>query len=186
MPEKPLPFKKTLQMRRNYLGRACKLHFEVSPLKIVRASKQYLYDDNGCEYLDCISNVAHVGHCHPHVVHAGQEQMGKLVTSAGFLDDKMVQYAKRIIETLPDQLCVCFFVNSGSEANDLAIRLAKSYTKNEDFIVLDQAYHGNIGSLLELSPSRWKKIGITQKEWVHVVDYPDLYRGATKMMPIPL
>uniref|UniRef100_K1R5C6 Alanine--glyoxylate aminotransferase 2-like 1 n=1 Tax=Magallana gigas TaxID=29159 RepID=K1R5C6_MAGGI len=187
--------------------RACKLHFEVSPLKIVRASKQYLYDDNGCEYLDCISNVAHVGHCHPHVVHAGQEQMGKLVTSAGFLDDKMVQYAKRIIETLPDQLCVCFFVNSGvnqlltgaspikvkvtpgrtltcsgtrSEANDLAIRLAKSYTKNEDFIVLDQAYHGNIGSLLELSPSRWKKIGITQKEWVHVVDYPDLYRGRHK------
>lgn len=180
MPEKPLPFKKTLQMRRNYLGRACKLHFEVSPLKIVRASKQYLYDDNGCEYLDCISNVAHVGHCHPHVVHAGQEQMGKLVTSAGFLDDKMVQYAKRIIETLPDQLCVCFFVNSGSEANDLAIRLAKSYTKNEDFIVLDQAYHGNIGSLLELSPSRWKKMGITQKEWVHVVDYPDLYRGRHK------
>ncbi|XP_062589545.1 5-phosphohydroxy-L-lysine phospho-lyase-like isoform X2 [Saccostrea cucullata] len=180
MPEKPLTYRKTWQMRKNFVGRACKLHFEVSPLKIVRASKQYLYDDNGCEYLDCISNVSHVGHCHPHVVHAGQEQMGKLVTSAGFLDDKMVEYAKRIIETLPDQLCVCFFLNSGSEANDLALRLARSYTKNEDFIVLDHAYHGNIGSLLDLSPSKWKKVGQTKKEWVHVVDCPDMYRGKHK------
>ncbi|KAK3089803.1 hypothetical protein FSP39_006659 [Pinctada imbricata] len=160
--------------------RACKLHFEVAPLKIVRASRQYLFDDQGSEYLDCISNVSHVGHCHPHVVLAGQEQMAQLTTCAGFLDDKMVEYAKRIIETLPDQLCVCYFLNSGSEANDMALRLAKSYTKNDHFIVVENAYHGNIATTLDVSPLKWKKMGTVKKDWVHVVDCPDIYRGKYK------
>lgn len=114
MPEKPeLSYKQTLQMRRSYLGKSVKLHFDVKPVKLVRGSRQYLYDDSGNEYLDCISNVSHVGHCHPHVVHAGQEQMAKLTTCSGFLNEKMVDYCKRIIATLPDKLCVCYFLNSG-------------------------------------------------------------------------
>ncbi|KAK7111388.1 5-phosphohydroxy-L-lysine phospho-lyase-like isoform X1 [Littorina saxatilis] len=179
MPEKSLSYRQTLQMRRNYVGRSCKLHFEVSPLKIVRASRQYLYDESGNEYLDCITNTSHVGHCHPHVVSAGQEQMARLTTSAGFLNEQMSEYSKRLISTLPESLCVCFFLNSGSEANDLAIRLARAYTKHEDIICLDSAYHGNLGNLIEISPSRFKKLGNThqKKDWVHVAPTPNTYRG---------
>ncbi|XP_052765484.1 5-phosphohydroxy-L-lysine phospho-lyase-like isoform X3 [Mya arenaria] len=179
MPEKPntLTFKQTLKMRRNYVGRSCKLHYEVAPLKIVRGSKQYLYDDSGNEYLDCVNNISHVGHCHPHVVNAGQEQMSKLMTCFGFLSDLQVAYAKRIVEMLPENLCVCYFLNSGSEANDLALRLAKSYTKNNDIIVVDHAYHGNTENLIKISPSRLKQHNMPIDDWVHVVPCPDVYRG---------
>ncbi|XP_025102350.1 5-phosphohydroxy-L-lysine phospho-lyase-like isoform X4 [Pomacea canaliculata] len=159
--------------------KTCMLHFETSPLKIVRASRQYLYDESGNEYLDCITNASHVGHCHPHVVTAGQEQMARLVTSTGFLNDQMSEYAKRLISTMPESLSVCFFLNSGSEANDLAIRLARAYTKHEDVVCLDSAYHGNLGSLIEISPSRFKKLGSShiKKDWVHIAPTPYLYRG---------
>ncbi|XP_046584769.1 5-phosphohydroxy-L-lysine phospho-lyase-like isoform X1 [Haliotis rubra] len=166
-------------VRDRYLShvRSCKLHFEVSPLKIVRASRQYLYDDAGNEFLDCINNVSHVGHCHPHVVSVGQEQMSKLTTSAGFLNDQMSEYAKRLISTFPEKLCVCFFLNSGSEANDLALRLARCYTKNEDVLCLDRAYHGNLANLLDISPSRFKTTGHKQRDYVHIAPCPDMYRG---------
>ncbi|KAL8587499.1 hypothetical protein ACOMHN_000905 [Nucella lapillus] len=181
MPEKT-PYRQTLQMRRNYFGKSCKLHFEAAPLKIVRASRQYLYDDSGNEYLDCISNTSHVGHCHPHVVSAGQEQMAKLTSSAGFLNDQTSEYAKRLVSTLPESLCVCYFLSSGSEANDLALRLARAYTKHEDVVCLESAYHGNLGNLVEISPSRYKRLGSDhrQKEWVHVAPAPDTYRGKFK------
>ncbi|XP_060568029.1 5-phosphohydroxy-L-lysine phospho-lyase-like isoform X1 [Ruditapes philippinarum] len=179
MPEKPdnLTFKQTLKMRRNYVGRSCKLHYEVSPLKIVRASRQYMYDDSGNEYLDCINNTSHVGHCHPHVIGAGQEQMSKLITAYGFLTDCQVEYAKRIVELLPESLCVCYFLNSGSEANDLALRLARSYTKQNDVIVVDNAYHGNTENLIKISPSRLKQHNLPKDDWVHIVPVPDTYRG---------
>lgn len=179
MPEKPesLSFKQTLKMRKNYLGKSCKLHYEVAPLKMVRSSKQYMYDDSGNEYLDCINNVSHVGHCHPHVVSAGQEQMSKLVTCSGFLSDCQVEYAKRLIETLPEDLCVCYFVNSGSEANDLALRLARAYTKNRDVICVDNTYHGNTDNLLQVSPMKLKQYKMAKKDWVHIVSTPDTYRG---------
>ncbi|KAL4240510.1 hypothetical protein ACF0H5_001301 [Mactra antiquata] len=179
MPEKPdtHTFKETLKMRRNYVGRSCKLHYEVSPLKIVRASRQYMYDDCGNEFLDCINNISHVGHCHPHVMGAGQEQMSKLTTSYGFLTDIQVEYAKRIVELLPEHLCVCYFLNSGSEANDLALRLARAYTKNHDIMVVENAYHGNTENLIKISPSRLKKHNLPKEDWVHIVPVPDTYRG---------
>lgn len=179
MPEKPegLTFKQTLKMRRNYVGKSCKLHYEVSPLKIVRASRQYMYDDTGNEYLDCINNISHVGHCHPHVVGAGQDQMSKLTTAYGFLTDLQVEYAKRIVELLPENLCVCYFLNSGSEANDLALRLARSYTKNNDIIVVENSYHGNTDNLIKISPSRLQRHNLPKEDWVHIVPVPDTYRG---------
>ncbi|GFN98921.1 alanine--glyoxylate aminotransferase 2-like [Plakobranchus ocellatus] len=180
MPEKPeFSFRQTLHMRRNFIGRSCKLHFEAAPLKIVRASRQYLYDDTGQEYLDCINNTSHVGHCHPHVVGVGQEQMAKLCSSSGFLNEQTTMYAKHLISTLPESLCVCFFLSSGSEANDLALRLAAAYTKKKDVICLDGAYHGNLGTLVEISPVRYKKIGSAHqpREWVHVAPTPNTFRG---------
>lgn len=178
MPEKP-SFRQTLQMRKDFVGKSCKLHFEVAPLKIVKASRQYLYDDTGQEFLDCINNTSHVGHCHPHVVSEGQAQMAKLSSSYGFLNDKTALYAKKLVSTLPEPLCVCFFVSSGSEGNDLALRLAAAYTKRSDVICLDGAYHGNLGTLMEISPSRYKRLGAGhyKKDWVHLVPTPKTYRG---------
>jgi len=170
-------FKDILGMRRNYIAKSCKLHFDASPLKIVRGSKQYMYDEFGNEYLDCINNISHVGHCHPHVVGAGQEQMGRLSSSQGFLTDQLSLYAKKLIETLPDRLCVCYFVNSGSEANDLAIQLARAYTNNEDIIAVEGAYHGNIGTAIDSSPKYFNKRGVVKKDYVHVTPCPDVYRG---------
>ncbi|NWI64789.1 AT2L2 lyase, partial [Todus mexicanus] len=116
---------------------SCKLFFSDDPLKIVKAKGQYMYDEKGQRYLDCINNVAHVGHCHPDVVKAAHEQTQLLNTNSRFLHDNLVDYAERLSRTLPEKLSSFYFLNSGSEANDLALRLARQYTKHEDVIVLD-------------------------------------------------
>lgn len=79
-----------------------------------------------------------VGHCHPHVVEAGRNQMSLISTNNRYLHDELVVLAKRLVKTMPEPLSVCFFVNSGSEANDLALRLARVHTKRKDVITLDQ------------------------------------------------
>ena len=105
------------------------------PLKIVRGEGQYLISESGERYLDCVNNVCHVGHCHPHVVDAGSKQMSILNTNTRYLHDNIVNYAERLTGTLPDALQVCFFVNSGSEANELALRLARTHTQAKNMIV---------------------------------------------------
>jgi 4-aminobutyrate aminotransferase-like enzyme len=139
---------------------------------------QYLYDEQGNQYLDAYNNVAHVGHCHPRVVRAGQEQMGVLNTNTRYLNDRINEYASRLTATLPESLSVCFFVNSGSEANELALRLARAHTKARDLIVLDHAYHGNTTTLIDISPYKHKGPGGSgPPSWVHSVPQPDVYRG---------
>ncbi|XP_061786243.2 5-phosphohydroxy-L-lysine phospho-lyase isoform X2 [Nerophis lumbriciformis] len=174
----------TLAMRRRFIGQSCRLFYSDDPVKIVRARGQYLFDENGQRYLDCISNVHHVGHCHPSVTKAASEQMDLLNTNTRFLHDNLVLYADRLAATLPDRLSVFYFVNSGSEANDLALRLAQQYTQHEDVIVLDHAYHGHLKSLIDISPYKFRKLS-GQKEWVHVAPLPDTYRGVHKDMPDP-
>jgi len=148
----------TLATRRRLLGRNLSVAYK-DPLKIVRGSMQYLYDEQGNQYLDAYNNVAHVGHCHPRVVRAGQEQMGVLNTNTRYLNDRINDYASRLTGTLPESLCVSFFVNSGSEANELALRLARAHTKARDLIVLDHAYHGNTTTLIDISPYKHKGPG---------------------------
>lgn len=147
---------------------SCRLFFPEDPIKIVRGQGQYLYDEQGAEYLDCINNVAHVGHCHPLVVQAAHRQNQVLNTNSRFLHDNIVDYAQRLAETLPEKLCVFYFLNSGSEANDLALRLARQYTGHWDVVVLDHAYHGHLSSLIDISPYKFRDLD-GQKEWVHVV-----------------
>jgi 4-aminobutyrate aminotransferase-like enzyme len=169
--------KETLEARRRLLGRNLSIAYE-NPIKIVRGSMQYLYDEDGRQYLDAYNNVAHVGHCHPKVVQAGFEQMQALNTNTRYLHDRILEYAEHLTSTLPDPLNVCYFVNSGSEANELALRLARAHTKARDMIVLDHAYHGNTTTLIDLSP--YKHDGPGGKgapSWVHNVRLPDLYRG---------
>lgn len=166
----------TLSLRQKYVGSSCKLFFPDDPIKIVRAEGQYMYDENGRRFLDCITNVVHVGHSHPVVARAASEQLKVLNTNTRFLHDNIVQYAKRLSSTLPERLCIFYFVNSGSEANDLALRLARQYTRHEDVVVLEEAYHGHLSSLIDISPYKFKHLG-GQKEWVHVAPLPDTYRG---------
>src|SRR5215510_13603136 len=108
--------KSLIEERYRLLGCNLSIAYE-KPLKIVRGSMQYLYDDEGRRYLDAYNNVAHVGHCHPKVVAAGQQQMELLNTNTRYLSDVILEYAEKLTATLPDPLNVCFFVNSGSEAN---------------------------------------------------------------------
>ncbi|XP_074849563.1 ethanolamine-phosphate phospho-lyase [Carettochelys insculpta] len=168
----------TLALRRKHIGPSCKVFFAKDPIKIVRARGQYMYDEKGAKYLDCINNVAHVGHSHPDVIKAAVKQMELLNTNCRFLHDNLVQYAKRLTATLPEKLSICYFVNSGSEANDLALRLARQYHGHQDVITLDHAYHGHVSSLIDISPYKFNQLGKEgKKEFVHVAPSPDIYRG---------
>ncbi|WP_290707950.1 aminotransferase class III-fold pyridoxal phosphate-dependent enzyme [Flavihumibacter sp. CACIAM 22H1] len=150
-------------------------------LKIERGALQYLYDDQGNTYVDCVNNVSHVGHCHPVVVRAMQQQLAILNTNTRYLSDHLVEYAEMLTATLPSRLKVCYFTNSGSEANDLAIRMSRHFTQQKDIIVLDHAYHGTSTTAIEISPYKFDgKGGFGQAAWVHKAMNPDGYRGPFK------
>lgn len=151
------------------------------PLKIVRGWRQYLFDDVGRRYIDAYNNVPHVGHAHPRVVAAGQRQMALLNTNTRYLSDVVNAYAERLTSTFPAPLSVCFLVNSASEANELALRLARAYTGCRDMIVLEAAYHGNTTGLIDLSPYKHAGPGgAGAPDWVHAVPIADVYRGSYK------
>ncbi|XP_030835836.1 5-phosphohydroxy-L-lysine phospho-lyase isoform X1 [Strongylocentrotus purpuratus] len=170
--------KEAIKLYQKHIGSPCKLWFKEDPLKIVKASGQYMYDDQNNKFLDCINNVCHVGHCNPRVVKAGADQMAVLNTNSRFLYDQMVLYAQRLTQTLPDKLNTCFFVNSGSEANDLALRLVHRHTGSSDMVILDHAYHGHTSSVIDISPYKFAKPTMDgKKEWIHVAPVPDTYRG---------
>jgi 4-aminobutyrate aminotransferase-like enzyme len=125
-----------------------------------------------------VNNVAHVGHCHPRVVAALSDQACVLNTNTRYLHENLVRYAQRLCATLPEPLRVCYFVNSGSEANDLALRLARTHTGREGVVVVDGAYHGNLTSLIGISPYKFAGPGGSGAPgYVRVVPMPDDYRG---------
>jgi len=171
---------KIRKARENYLGKSLSISYK-TPLKIDRGVMQYLFDDTGRTFLDCVNNVCHVGHCHPRVVRAAQEQIAVLNTNTRYLHEYIVEYARQLSATMPDPLNVCYFVNSGSEANELAIRLANTHTGQKDFIVIDNAYHGNSSSVVELSPYKFDSTGGSGvAPHIHKVTMPDTYRGPYK------
>ncbi|KAL5018101.1 hypothetical protein ScPMuIL_003823 [Solemya velum] len=175
-----LPKSKTLELRQKHIGGAMKMFFSHDPVKIVRASGQYMYDEQGNQYLDCINNVCHVGHCHPDVVEAAHRQMQVLNTNSRFLHDDMVLLAEKITSTMPESLSVVFMTNSGSEANDLAMRLARHHTKGTDVITLDNAYHGTVVTTMDISPYKLDRNtdGVHPiPDHVHVASCPDVYGG---------
>lgn len=148
------------------------------PLKIVRGEMAYLVAEDGRHYLDLVNNVCHVGHANPRVVEAGTRQIAELNTNTRYLHDTIVTYSERLLATLPEHLEVVFLVNSGSEANDLAMRLARNYTGRHDLAVLDHAYHGHLSSLIDISPYKHDGPG-GQGTPEHVIKlpFPDTYRG---------
>lgn len=177
----PEPSKaQTLAARRAHIGRNMSVSYS-TPLKIVRGWRQYLYDETGRAYLDVYNNVPLVGHSHPRVVEAARRQMALLNTNTRYLHDNLTNYAKRLTDLMPEPLRVCYFLNSASEANELALRLAHAHTGRHDMIVLDAAYHGHTTTLIELSPYKFNGPGGGEKKpWVRVAPMPDDYRGPYK------
>ncbi len=168
----------TLAVRRRRLGGNLSIGYR-EPVKVLRGWRQYLFDETGRRYVDAYNNVPHVGHCHPRVVEAGARQMAILNTNTRYLHDLINEYAARICATLPETLSVCYFVNSASEANDLALRLARTHTGARDLIVLESAYHGHTTGLIDISPYKHDGPGGSgAPDWIHTAPIPDLYRGA--------
>jgi 4-aminobutyrate aminotransferase-like enzyme/Ser/Thr protein kinase RdoA (MazF antagonist) len=148
------------------------------PLEIVRGRGSYLFDKQGRGYLDCVNNVCHVGHCHPRVVAAASEQMARLNTNTRYLSDLHARYTERLAGLFPDPLEIVFLVNSGSEANELALRLASTATGRRGVIATTAGYHGNTQSLVDVSAYKHDgKGGAGAPDWVGKVDNPDPYRG---------
>ncbi len=177
--QKPAPTAsaKLLDRRRTSLNPALSLSYQ-EPLHILRGYMHHLYDAQGQPYLDCVNNVAHVGHNHPRIVAAAQRQLARLNTNTRYLHQTILDYADALTATLPEPLSVCFFVNSGSEANELALRLAAAHTDGGDILVIDRAYHGHSSALIDISPYKFNGPGGRGKPaHVQVADMPDGYRG---------
>ncbi len=165
------------ERRARLLGPSLSLSYRV-PIHVVRGRGAALFDVWGREYLDCVNNVAHVGHEHPRVVAAGQRQMAVLNTNTRYLHEAVLEYAERLGALFPTPLSVCFFVNSGSEANELALRMARTVTGGRGVVALEAGYHGNTQGLVDVSHYKFARAGGQgPPPWVRAVPLPDDYRG---------
>ncbi|KAL5058302.1 hypothetical protein RYX36_029906 [Vicia faba] len=164
--------------RKEYLSPSI-FHAYKSPLNVVEGKRQYLFDENGRRYLDAFGGIATVccGHCHPDVVAAIVEQTKKLQHSTVlYLNHAVTDFAEALASKLPGNLKVAFFTNSGTEANELAMLIARLYTGCNDIISIRNSYHGNAsGTMGATAQSIWK-FNVVQTGVHHAVN-PDPYRG---------
>jgi len=156
------------------MGSAYRLFYD-EPLHLVRGEGVWLFDADGNKYLDMYNNVAHVGHCHPHVVEAICEQASVLNTHTRYLHENVLDYAERLTGKLPDDLDTAMFCCTGSEANELALRIARSVTGGTGIIVVSSSYHGNSLATFEISTD--SIVADDLPDYVVTVPSPDIYRG---------
>ncbi|MBL4871040.1 MAG: aminotransferase class III-fold pyridoxal phosphate-dependent enzyme [Robiginitomaculum sp.] len=148
------------------------------PAMFLRGWKHYLFDEWGRPFLDSYNNVPHVGHSHPRIQAVASEQLKLINTNTRYLHPAQNAFAEKILSKLPKSLSVCFFVNSGTEANELALRLSRAHTGGKDMIVPDHGYHGNTTGAIDISAYKFNAEGGPGKvDWVHLVDVADTYRG---------
>jgi 4-aminobutyrate aminotransferase-like enzyme len=164
--------------RKQVLGPAYRLFYE-RPVHVVRAEGAWLFDPQGNAYLDVYNNVASTGHCHPRVVAALANQAAILNTHTRYLNETVVAYAERLTSLFPPPLSQVMFTCSGSEANDLALRIARAHTSGTGVIVTALAYHGVTHAVAELSPSLGKYVELGAH--VRKVIAPDAYRGTAEV-----
>lgn len=154
--------------------------FYQKPVMIVEGKGQYLFDERGERYLDAFAGIVSVsvGHCHPHVLKAVHKQNETLQhTTTIYLHPNIATYAQKLASKMPGDLKVCYFVNSGSEANDLATLMARAYTGNFDVVALRNGYHGGVTSAMSLTSHHTWKFNVPHSFGVHHTLQPDLYRG---------
>ncbi|MFJ4159156.1 aminotransferase [Microbacterium testaceum] len=175
----PAPETDDVLERRHEVLAEVQEHYYAAPPRIERGWREHLIDVNGRVYLDMVNNVASVGHAHPRVVEAGSHQMRLLNTNSRFHYRAITDYADRLAATLPDGFDTVFFVNSGSEATDLSIRLAMAATGRPDVVAMREAYHGwtyasdAVSTSIADNPFALE----TRPDWVHTVDAANSYRG---------
>jgi alanine-glyoxylate transaminase/(R)-3-amino-2-methylpropionate-pyruvate transaminase len=180
----PIPYngpspEEILGLRQQFLNPAI-FHYYKKPIAIVEGKAQYLFDQTGRRYLDGFGGIVtvSVGHCHPEVVAAANLQNETIShTTTIYLNPQIALYAKELAAKMPGNLKVCYFVNSGSEANDLAVLMARAYTQNYDVIALRNAYHGGSPSSMALTSHHTWKFNVPHSYGVHHAMMPDTYRG---------
>jgi alanine-glyoxylate transaminase/(R)-3-amino-2-methylpropionate-pyruvate transaminase len=169
-----------LRLRKEFLNPGIFLYYK-KPLMLVEGKMQYVWDENGRRYLDALGGIVtvSVGHCHPHVVEVARRQNETLQHSTTiYLHPNIAEYAQKLAAKMPGDLKVCYFVNSGSEANDLALLMARAYTGNYDVIALRNAYHGGNAATMGLTAHRTWKFNVPHSFGVHHAIAADPYRGA--------
>src|SRR4029453_7087619 len=171
---------KVLQLRKEFLNPGIFLYYK-KPLMLVEGKMQYVWDEHGRRYLDALGGIVtvSVGHCHSDVVDVARRQNETLQHSTTiYLHPNIAEYAQKLATKMPGDLKVCYFVNSGSEANDLALLMARAYTGNYDVIALRNSYHGGNAAGMGLTAHRTWKFNVPHSFGVHHAIAPDSYRGA--------
>ncbi len=163
-----------IAQRKALLGPAYRLMYE-RPLHFVRGEGVWLFDPEGNAYLDAYNNVTSIGHCQPHVVEAIRQQVGILATNTRYLHGAPLDYARRLLATMPAEIGHLMFTCTGSDANDLAVRIARAYTGGTGIVVTETAYHGITQAVAEFSPSLGKSVNLGAH--VRTVPAPDSYRS---------
>ncbi|WP_371107263.1 aspartate aminotransferase family protein [Rhizobium sp. RCC_161_2] len=166
--------RRMVERRQALLGPSYRLFYD-NPLHLVRAEGVWLYDADGEAHLDVYNNVPSVGHCHPRVVEAIARQAAILNTHTRYLDDTILDYSERLLATFPDEIERVMYTCTGSEAVDLALRIARHYTGGTGIIITENAYHGVTAAAVEISPSLGS--GVPLGPHVITVPAPDAYRA---------
>ncbi|MEW2912124.1 aminotransferase class III-fold pyridoxal phosphate-dependent enzyme [Leisingera sp. JC11] len=149
------------------------------PVMLVRGWKHHLFDEWGRPYLDAYNNVPHVGHAHPRIQAVAADQLKRMNSNTRYLHPAQTAFADKVLSKLPGPFEVCFFVNSGTEANELALRLARAHTGAKGIVTPDHGYHGNTTGAISISAYKFNKPrGIGQADWVELVEVADDYRGS--------
>ena len=169
-----------LESRKTHFGSNLKLSYS-DPIMLLRGWKHHLFDEWGRPYLDAYNNVPHVGHAHPRIQAVAADQLQRMNSNTRYLHPAQTAFAEKLLSKLPASLSVCYFVNSGSEANELALRLARAYSDGKDTITPDHGYHGNTTGAIDISAYKFNaKGGVGPSDWVHLIDVADDYRGRYK------
>ncbi|MBZ8118828.1 aminotransferase class III-fold pyridoxal phosphate-dependent enzyme [Roseovarius sp. LXJ103] len=173
----PPPKAKVAQGRAQHFGGNLSLTY-TEPVMLLRGWRHHMFDEWGRAYLDAYNNVPHVGHAHPRIQAVAAEQLHRINTNTRYLHPAQSAFAAKILSKLPERFEVCYFVNSGSEANELALRLARAHTGAKGMITPDHGYHGNTTGAVDISAYKFAKPGGSGKpDWVELVEVADEYRG---------
>ena len=173
----PAPEADLLAYRRAHFAPNLKLSYR-QPVMLLRGWRHHLFDQWGRPWLDAYNNVPHVGHAHPRIRAVANAQLARMNSNTRYLHPAPLALAEKITSKMPEGLEICFFVNSGSEANELALRLARHATGGLDMITPDHGYHGNTTGAIDISAYKFNKPGMRGRApWVHLVDVADDYRG---------
>ena len=181
IPHQAPPIKSMISKRHELMSPIVSLSYK-DPIPMEKAAFQYMYDTAGNTFLDAYNNIPHVGHTHPKVVAAGQKQMATLNTNTRYLYKQLPHYASKLLAKFPPKLNKVFFVNSGSEASDLAIRMARAHTQWHNLMVMEHGYHGHTQVGIEISDYKFNNPkGIGQQQHIVAVPLPTSPKGITTL-----